>query len=261
MSLDDYDLSGVTELAAAVRSLAARMTVLERRTRIGAVGEVADLDEVDSETRRLVEEIERGEQASAALPQYLTGHPHVTLRDYEHATRDQAEHRSEALAASSTLASTGRFESSHSEAAKAFRTVSSKLVDLEQRIARLTEPARKARIQLDADDSRRRKAAPAIRRGDQAREDLHLRLDERISAAFKRGAIMPIWFDTALGPPTPPAEQTQEWMELAINVLAYRITYGIDHPILALGPEPPEEPEYRRDLYQDLKRRLSYLRD
>ena len=73
--------------------------------------------------------------------------------------------------------------------------------------------------------------------------------------------MMPDWFSRDFGP-TRPADGTQEWMDTAIEVFAFRLTYGITDPAVALGSPPSEEhPQHRRDWYQDLDRRLATLRE
>jgi hypothetical protein len=100
-----------------------------------------------------------------------------------------------------------------------------------------------------------------IEAGDEAQHRLSARLARRLSDALERGAMMPDWFSRAFGP-TRPAEETQEWMDTAIGILAFRLSYGLSGPVLALGIPPSEEqPQHRRDWYQDLDRRLATLRE
>ena len=61
---------------------------------------------------------------------------------------------------------------------------------------------------------------------------------------------------TVLGP-VPPAHKTQEWMDLATQVLAYRITYEVTDKVVALGPEPdrrvPRRTAWHRELTTGLR--------
>ncbi|MEU1555603.1 hypothetical protein ABZ517_23195 [Streptomyces scabiei] len=81
-------------------------------------------------------------------------------------------------------------------------------------------------------------------------------VDGRLADAIRDRALLPMWFVTVLGP-VPPAHKTQEWMDLATQVLAYRVTYGITDQAVALGPAPneyvPRRTEYG-ELTKDLRR-------
>ncbi|MEU2930794.1 hypothetical protein ABZ636_38175 [Streptomyces sp. NPDC007251] len=61
----------------------------------------------------------------------------------------------------------------------------------------------------------------------------------RLADSIRDRAVMPVWFVTVLGA-VPPANKTQEWLDLATQVLAYRVTYDITDQVVALGPEPDE---------------------
>jgi hypothetical protein len=51
-------------------------------------------------------------------------------------------------------------------------------------------------------------------------------------------------------------------MDTATEVLAFRLTYGITNPAVALGSPPTEEhPQHRREWYRDLNRLLVTLRE
>lgn len=49
--------------------------------------------------------------------------------------------------------------------------------------------------------------------------------------------MLPVWFVTVLGP-APPADATQERLDLAVDVLVCRITHRITDPVVALGRAP-----------------------
>ncbi|MGI5430829.1 hypothetical protein [Streptomyces sp. CA-179760] len=54
----------------------------------------------------------------------------------------------------------------------------------------------------------------------------------------------------------PPADKTQEWLDLATRVLAYRATYEITDQVVALGPEPDDYVPRRTLWFNDLTREL-----
>ncbi|OKJ52739.1 hypothetical protein AMK29_30610 [Streptomyces sp. CB02261] len=65
-----------------------------------------------------------------------------------------------------------------------------------------------------------------------------------------------MWFVTALGP-VAPAHKTQEWMDLATQVMAYRITYDVTDQVLALGPQPAAQGLRRDQWHRKLSAALS----
>jgi hypothetical protein len=98
-----------------------------------------------------------------------------------------------------------------------------------------------------------------IAAGERAWEALQAALRVRVADAVGEGALLPAWFTSVLGP-IPPAEDTRSWMEAATDLLAYRVTYGVDDPASALGPEPAVEASARRRAWhQQLRRRLRDL--
>ncbi|MFB1046803.1 hypothetical protein [Streptomyces chrestomyceticus] len=79
-------------------------------------------------------------------------------------------------------------------------------------------PARAAQAALARDDSLRQAKASLIEQGDKAQRKLNWLLRGRLADAIRDRALLPMWFVTVLGP-VPPAHRTQEWMDLATEVL------------------------------------------
>ncbi|MER6501885.1 hypothetical protein ABT218_21455 [Streptomyces sp. NPDC001455] len=102
----------------------------------------------------------------------------------------------------------------------------------DQRARQLAGPAQAA---LAQDDTLRQAKASLIEQGDKAERKLNWLLRGRLADAIRDRALLPMWFVTVLGP-VPPAHKTQEWMDHATQVLAYRVTYGITDQVVALGP-------------------------
>ncbi|MGW7673741.1 hypothetical protein ACWGJX_42690 [Streptomyces sp. NPDC054775] len=80
--------------------------------------------------------------------------------------------------------------------------------------------------------------------------------------AFAPGEVMqgaellPVWFVTALGPMAP-SRNANDWMDAATDVLAYRVTYRITDPVIALGAPPDGHRTSRRTAWhQELTREL-----
>jgi hypothetical protein len=128
----------------------------------------------------------------------------------------------------------------------------------DQRALQLVGPAQSAQAALAQDDSLRQAKASLIEEGDKAERKMSWLLRGRLVEAIRDRALLPMWFVTVLGP-VPPAHKTQEWMDLATQVLAYRVTYGITDQVVALGPAPneyaPRRTQWYRELTQELRRR------
>jgi hypothetical protein len=179
----------------------------------------------------------------------------------EHATvaREEVTRLEEALSASRTIADTGSAEEAHEAAVTTFRSAAKAWEVARSRIADLAERAEDAQARLAEDDRRRIRQADVIAAGERAWEALQTALRVRVADAVGEGALLPAWFTSVLGP-IPPAEDTRSWMDVATDLLAYRVTYGVDDPASALGPEPTVEASARRRAWhQQLRRKLRDL--
>ncbi|MEU3957329.1 hypothetical protein AB0F45_34360 [Streptomyces achromogenes] len=77
-----------------------------------------------------------------------------------------------------------------------------------------------------------------------------------MSDALTGTDLLPVWFTTALGPMAPP-RRAEEWLETALDVLTYRVTYQVTDPVLALGSAPDASRYPRRTArFKELKRDL-----
>ena len=67
-----------------------------------------------------------------------------------------------------------------------------------------------------------------------------------------------MWFTTVLGP-TPPAHATEQWVKTAVDVLIYRVVYGVTDQIVAFGPEisTDSDDELRRSWRHAVARKLA----
>ena len=81
----------------------------------------------------------------------------------------------------------------------------------------------------------------------------------RINTMLSNFDLPPAWFTAALGY-RPPAQATAGWLEIATDLLVYRITYGISHQTAALGEAPPIGAPAQRHWYDKLASRLEQLR-
>ncbi|MEU2931046.1 hypothetical protein ABZ636_39560 [Streptomyces sp. NPDC007251] len=125
----------------------------------------------------------------------------------------------------------------------------------EQRARRLAGVAQSAEAALAQDHVLRQAKARLIEQGDKAEKKLGWLLRGRLADAIRDRAVMPVWLVTVLGA-VPPANRTQEWTDLATQVLAYRVTYEITDQVVGLGPEPYEYGARRTQWYRELVKEL-----
>jgi chromosome segregation ATPase len=253
---------GLAEISRAVALLASRVEWLEGFVRQSGTADVFDLDEADAESKTLAATAERGQhvrsqQMSDPDRRYLES----VVASHAEARRRRHEHRKEVLSLSAVLASTPITSPAHVEAAEKYEAAVGRLKTTTANVDRSVNAAKDAQAKIDKDDATRATAAPTIQAGDDAENQLFARLTRRLSDALDRGAMMPDWFTRDFGP-TRPADGTEEWMDTAVGVLAFRITYDITDPIAALGIPPSEEqPQHKRDWRRDLNQRLARLRE
>jgi hypothetical protein len=253
--------SSVRELGALVKRLDARVEWLERNIRLhdpSAV--VVELDDVPPDVIQLAEIAERGHVAqSNLLSAAARSGLEAAVEAHAVAVRGHAQHLDVALSASRTLADTPVGEEEHLEAITEFRASVTAMDEARKRSKDLAREAVEAAERLGLDEELRRAHAHVIDDGERAWAHLLARLRARVAEAVGEGALLPAWFTTVLGP-IPPAEDTRAWMDAATGLLAYRVTYAVTDPIVALGAEPSDRhSQRRRAWHQQLKRLLRDL--
>ncbi|WP_308014157.1 hypothetical protein [Streptantibioticus parmotrematis] len=97
----------------------------------------------------------------------------------------------------------------------------------------------------------RQAKASLIEQGDKAQKKRTWHLRSRLAEVIRDRALLPMWFVTVLGP-VPPAHKTQEWIDLATEILAYRITYQITDQVVALDLAPDGDVPRRTQWYREL---------
>lgn len=238
--------------------LTTRVSALERHLRQAEGAVVVDLD-VDrgGKLRGLGLAVEEGLAAEEAL---LTAHQRhalqVRITHYQQARQALAGHRSTVREAAAVLASTQAGDPRRKKAEQAFTKAAAEAQKGQERIGRLAESARGAQAEQAVDNACRVKSAAVIEAGQRARTQLRLRLRSRLSDALTGTGLLPVWFTTALGPMAPP-RRAEEWLETALDVLAYRVTYQVTDPVLPLGSAPDASSAPRRAArFIELKRDL-----
>jgi hypothetical protein len=252
--------SSSRELLAQVKRLGARVEWLERNIRLTSTTAEAELDDVDAAEEQLAIVAERGAQARAGLlPPSGRSALEATIGAHADAVRARERHRELALAACDVLAGTRWDDERHAGAVAEFQAAVAAMDLAREQVRELAGPADEAADQLSSDEGRQLAVADVIADGDLAWAALHERLRVRVADAVGLGALLPTWFTTVLGP-IPPAEDTRAWMDVATSLLAYRVTYAVTDPIVALGREPGSaETARRRAWYQQLRRQLGDL--
>jgi chromosome segregation ATPase len=248
------------DLAALVKRLDARVEWLERNIRLQAATAEAALDDVDSLEVELAQVAEAGHVArSELLPPSGRSAMEAAVAAHAEALRTQLHQRDLAVDACEILAETERFDQRHVAAVTEFRTAVAARDQARQRARELAGPALEAASVLEVDEEQLVAVADVIAAGERAWDELQDRLRGRVAEAVGVGALLPAWFTSVLGP-IPPAEDARAWMDVATSLLAYRVTYGVTDPVVALGRAPAEsETARRRAWYQQLRRQFSDL--
>jgi chromosome segregation ATPase len=248
------------ELGALVKRLDARVEWLERNIRMKSLVAEAQLDDVDHREVDLAQVAEAGHVARAdLLPPSGRSALEAAVEAHSAAVRAQVHHRDAALAACEILAETSRDDERHVAAVAEFRAAVAGLTEARQRMRELSGPALDASGALATDEEQQVSVADVVAQGEHAWAALQSRLRTRVADAVGEGALLPAWFTTVLGP-IPPAEDTRAWMDVATSLLAYRVTYSVSDPIVALGRQPSEaETARRRAWYWQLRRQFSDL--
>lgn len=238
--------------------LTTRVSALERHLRQAEGAVVVDLD-VDhgGKLRGLGLAVEEGLAAEEAL---LSAHQRnvlqIRITHYQQARQALAGHRSTVRDAAAVLASTAVGDRRRKKAEQEFTNAADEAHKSQERIGRLAESAQGAQAEQAADHARRAKSAATIEAGQRARTQLRVRLRSRLSDALIGTDLLPVWFTTALGPMAPP-RRAEEWLETALDVLAYRVTHQVTDPVLALGSAPnASQAPGRAARFDELKRVL-----
>ncbi|WP_244967307.1 hypothetical protein [Streptomyces cacaoi] len=236
--LEDEHDAHTSDTERSLKKLTARIRLLENLARPSEDAPAADLDTIEAAWKELAATAQRGTETAAGLLTEAGRQTHqATINRHRQAEQRRREAQQRAIAAAKILATTAHTERAHKKAASDFTTALAAEDSTRANLGALAAEANTARLALETDDRRRREAAPAIAEGKKASRKLAMILRTRLARALADRARLPVWFVTVLGP-APPAEATQEWIDLAVDVLVYRTTHQITDPVLALGPKP-----------------------
>jgi hypothetical protein len=161
-----------------------------------------------------------------------------------------------AIAASRTIATRDADHEGYDEAVREFRIARDELNRLCPHRARVQNSANNAQAQLAHDRSLRQRHAQDIEDSHRARTDLEKLLRSRISEAIQWRRPLPGWFADTLGG-TPQSDNPARWLEVAAQLVRYRITYAVTDLGSALGTRPgPSACARRRRWFGELEREL-----
>ncbi|MEV6133150.1 CopG family transcriptional regulator [Streptomyces violaceusniger] len=249
--------SSVSAVEGAVERVSRRVAALERRARQAADAVVVDLDaDPGAELHRLALAVEEGAAAQAQiLPDWQRAALETPIGQLSRALEERGHHRRIVLRAAKVLAATAADHPGRKAAEHDFKTAAPKAQQAHDRIAPLRQKVEEARPKLEADDNARTRYGKTIGAGERADTKLRTRLRSRLAEAVSGKDLLPVWFETALGP-LPPHRNPNAWMETATDLLAYRITYRIIDPVVPLGQLPAHAVPRRRSRHEELTREL-----
>jgi hypothetical protein len=151
-----------------------------------------------------------------------------------------------AVTASETIARTDPADPDHAAAAAEFTRAQGELDQLDRSRDGAEHRARDADAKLRADDAARSEHEDSIADGVQAGIDLRRALEEQITTALEADGLFAPWFTSCFGF----APEGPDWMDQAIEVFAYRITYGITGET-PLGAPPESDASKTRSAWHD----------
>ncbi|WP_067502691.1 hypothetical protein [Actinoplanes sp. TFC3] len=246
----DGELRGARQ---AIARLTGEVHLIEGRLRLEHGVQPVDLDTVPPEIAPLVTTVRAAEQIRAGMlskqrETELAG----VLRTYGEMKRLTAQSRARALDASRALARERIGSRAFRRAAAAYRQHGGQFRIREKAVMDLLPNVYAAEGELRRDA--RRRQAHIDQRGAEVVADLTGYLRRRIDLAVEQHALFPAWFTiTGLGH-RPSGNRCEQWRDLAAQVLLYRLTYQVEHAVLALG-EPPAD-RYRAERYNEIRTAL-----
>lgn len=248
--------SGIDDATRTLSRLSDRMSWAERHIRASGGATEVNFDDQASALKSLVRKVNQTQQAQA---QHLDDADRYQLEASVAEFQQRATRIDEltvaALHASGTLTATSYGDDEHTKARKAFRAAFEPRQSEIKLHQQHQNQAEQARTRLAQDEQLRTTHAAIIQAGENAAQTMRTRLRKTITEALGGSALPSVWFATVLGI-TPPGTGTDEWLKTATELVAYRITYGVTDPVLALGATPDINTGDRYWLHRKLADRL-----
>ncbi|MFE5484120.1 hypothetical protein [Streptomyces sp. NPDC056527] len=253
--LDELDSDVRSEIAGveqAVKRLTGRIQLLEGHLLANGGAPAADLDTVEPEWKQLAKTASTAAQAREDLLTDARRATHLArIRAHESAVEERDEHQAKVVEAARILSSTSRTSPAFKQAVVDFNASRQVADGRAAQAESSASAAEQARAALARDEKLRSAKASVLDAGDKAQRKLEWMLRSCLADAIRDRALLPMWFVTVLGP-VAPADRTQEWMDLAAQVMAYRVTYDVTDQAVALGPEPAAQSLRRARWHQEL---------
>ena len=251
----------IDEARTAVKSLASAVAWIERQIRADGNLTPVDLDTADATMHGLALRAERGRESQDALLDDSQRAGHTRRIDAYRELRATIKTSTfRALDHCRVIAATDLADPRHVDAGVGFMQELRTIEATRARRPAAQKAAEESQRALDHDDQQRGVHGPQVMTGEAASSTFNSRIRDRISTALRDGALMPTWFTTVLGH-QPPADVTEQWLRTATSLLAYRITYTVTDPIVALGAPPASgDTDRRAAWYQELDRAMRQLR-
>jgi hypothetical protein len=239
-----------------IQRLEVRLTRLEQLL-WGTESGDSELDLVDPELTRLAEAAESAHELTRLLaaPEVRSACEQA-IHSWEQWHRRHREVLEIGLSASRTIAITSADQRGRADVVREFDAARTELADLQSRRQGCLNAATHASRQLERDQDVRDRSQGDIDAGHLAWTTLNARLRMRITTAVEHAQPLPAWLVVALGPAS--ATGPAQWRELAIELLAYRITYSVSDTVAPLGAEPTaDDSPRRRRWYAELGQQLA----
>ncbi|MET0419812.1 MAG: hypothetical protein ABW022_27660 [Actinoplanes sp.] len=252
--LRDEVTSAMADVDARVRAVEEAVTWLEDRLLADGNITPADLDATDDTLRRLTEQARRGRHAEARLLDAATRRRLQEAIDTADRLAGQIAGRDRAaLRWSTALAETEPGTEQHHAALVAYRSTADALSAGRAALPAARELAADARRALNTDATQRHLHSAQVAAGQDAARQVREVLRDRLARAVAEVARLPDWLRFVLG--RRPSADLGQWMDTATSLLAYRVTYGVTDPAVALGRHRHDDPR-RQAWHDDLEARL-----
>jgi len=247
------------ELSRTVKQLKTNVQWIERHIRSCDAVTAVDLDTAGPDLRAAAQLAEVGAAAEAELlttgaRALRAGH----IGQYTDAITRTGKAADQVLARIAELTQVSWDDDTHDRIRARYRAAKEDWIAAGAQVTGFGPRARQARLELAADDACRTDKTQIIADGQQGRSTLFTRLRTRITDAVLDGALMPIWLHDRLGA-MPPAGQTAQWVDIATQILAYRITYHDQDPLVTISEVPPDASARRSSWANDIDRAVSDL--
>jgi hypothetical protein len=239
-----------------VRSLEGQIASLSSVIARAGLAPGADLELVAEDDDLLVSAILRGREArNTLLPVSERSARLAVLNEAGQSKLDYEDSLVRAVKATELLARTRAKGTAYAAASTGLREANAELEHAKLAYTGITARAERCVEELKADDRAAEKIAAVRYAGEDAYRELLDRFAVRLRGEIGRGALLPAWLISAVGP-TPPLDSPGPWYDAAARVLAYRAVYGVHLDDSVLGPRPLASDHVRLAEFDELEETL-----